>query len=509
MRPRARRGALGVLALGATLPLLAGCFGGAPAAPADESVGSIEDVKTATMLFEGQGTFIEPWTLDPAEVAWVGTGWFISPDGYAVTNNHVVTGAGTLKVSIGGEGTTYPAQVVSASECYDLAVVKVDVDEPVPYLAWFDGEITEGLEIYSAGYPLALGAQYTLTKGIVSQADTAMATPWADIAHAIQHDARIRGGNSGGPLVNPEGKVLGVNYAGNDSTDENIAISRADAQETVEQLKNGETVLSLGLNAQANPPREDGSPDGIWVASVKPGSPADKAGIKPGDVIDRLNGVTMSDDGTLKSYCDVLRTNGTDATMTVEVYRPATQETLEGQINGTPLEVVSGGGGNGGNGGGGQAVGAFVDISNDEGNMTMTVPDTWDDVNGTSTTEGWFMLEASPDLEAYGGTFDVPGVSMTAVPGEQDPASVLASYNQQLQQMCSPSEENVEYADGFYTGLYSYYTNCGGGSTEFAVITANSDSGGGFVILTIQMVSEFDKTEVLDQVLGSFYAEVA
>lgn len=501
--PHIRRAVLGAIALTASLPALTGCFpfsfGG------DSSVDSIEGVKLATVLFEGQGTFIDPGTLDPAESAWVGTGWFLTSDGYAVTNNHVVTGAGTLKVSIGGEGTAIPARVIGASECYDLAVVKVEVPEPVAYLSWFDGTITEGLEIYSAGYPLALGADYTLTKGIVSQADTPMATPWADVAHAIQHDARIRGGNSGGPLVNPSGKVIGVNYAGNDETDENIAIGREDARATVERLKAGENVLSLGLNAQANPPREDGSPDGLWVSSVKPGSPADLAGIKPGDIVDRLNGVTLSDDGTLRSYCDVLRTNGTDATMTLEVYRPSTDELLEGQVNGSPLTVV-------GNAGGGTQVppttGAFVEIRNDEGNMTVNVPDTWTDVSGARGADGEYMLEASPDLDAYASGFDVPGLSMSGYPGEEDAMAVLESFNTEVVAFCSAREKNQDYADGYYTGYYSYFTDCAGTDTDVVVLTVNSDTGKGFIILVVQMVDDFDKGEVLDSILGSFYAEI-
>ena len=495
-----RQTILGAAAAVAVLPLLAGCVGGAPA---DDSVNSIEGVKAATVLFEGQGTFIEPWTVDPAESAWVGTGWFMSPDGYVVTNNHVVTGAGTLRVSIGGDGEPLPARVVAASECFDLAVVKVDVSEPVPHLAWFDGTITEGIEAYSAGYPLALGAEYTLTKGIVSQADTSIATPWADVEHAIQHDARIRGGNSGGPLVNESGKVLGVNYAGNDQTDENIAISREDALPTVAKLLAGENVLSLGLNLQANPPLEDGTPDGLWVASVKPGGPADLAGIKPGDVIDRLGGVTMSEDGTLRSYCDVLRTNGTDATMTVEVYRPSTDEVLEGQINGSPIVVVRGGNGTGQT----PAAGSFVEILNDEGNMTMRVPDTWSQVDG-SPIDGGFRLEASPNLAAYASGFDVPGATMYGYTGTGDARDALSRWDSEVSSLCTADQLDQPYADGAFTGFYSYFSACAGTNTEVAVLVVNADSGSGFIELVIQMVDDFDKGEVLDNILASFNANL-
>ena len=158
-----------------------------------------------------------------------GSGFFIDPSGLAITNNHVVTGAAYLKVWIGGEqDRTYNARVLGASECSDLALIKVeDVDSP-RYLDFFSGQIEPGLEVYAAGYPLG-DPQYTLKKGIVSKAKANGDTDWASIDFVIEHDAATLPGNSGGPLVTKDGQVVGVNYA-SDQAGERFSVSEEEVQ---------------------------------------------------------------------------------------------------------------------------------------------------------------------------------------------------------------------------------------------------------------------------------------
>lgn len=492
-RPRRR---LLIGAAVATVALLAGC------ADSDTpAVGDVQDVKGATMRFEGQGTFLEPLTSEPSEYAWIGTGWFIDADGTAVTNNHVVAGAGTLQVAIGGDSADmHPATVVAASECYDLAVVKVDVPDAVPFLSWFEGDIVEGAEVYSAGYPGALGEDYTLTKGIVSQADTEVNTAFADVTHAIEHDARIRGGNSGGPLVDPTGAVYGVNYAGDDVSDANAAIGRDDAEGVVEKLMTGEDVLSLGLNIRALQPDEDGLPWGIWVQSVRPGSLADKAGLQAGDVLITLNGVTMGIDGMVAGYCDVLRTAGLDATMDIEVYRTATGEELEGQINGRELEVVAG------SGGGVEepvtSTGSYVDVQSDDGRFGVRVPSTWSDLVSAPLDGGGSQFSASVDAAAFGGDFSVSGISMLGYPGTQDAAAGIGAFAGQLDGACTPVDQSQDYADGAFTGVFSTWTGCG--SAETIVISANKDDGSAYVLLYIVLNGAEISDDTVSNIVSTF-----
>lgn len=486
------------LLLGATalvaLPLLTACGESGPAAVSD-----VQDVKGATMRFEGQGTFLEPLTSTPSEYAWVGTGWFISSDGLAVTNNHVVSGAGTLSVAIGGDNDDiHPAKVLGTSECYDLAVVQVDVGDPVPYLAWFDGDIVEGAEVYSAGYPAALGDDYTLTKGIVSQADTEINTSFADVLHAIEHDARIRGGNSGGPLVDPNGAVYGVNYAGNDVDDSNAAIGRDDAEGVVAKLITGEDVLSLGLNIRGLAPDEQtGAPYGIWIQAVQPGSPADKAGLIAGDVLVSFNGVTMGQNGAVDGYCDVLRTSGLDATFDVEVYRTTTGETLEGQINGRELEVVSGGGEQPT-----PTTGEYVDVQSDDGRISVRVPSSWSDLASAPTDGGGTQFAASTNVATLGSDFSVSGLLMVAYPGAQDVPGGLGAPSGHLDATCTPVDVAQDYADGAFTGQFSTWSGCD--SAEAIVISANKDDGSAYVLLYIVLNGAEISDDTVSNIISTF-----
>ena len=127
-------------------------------------------LQSAVIQIQAQGTFVEPGTLEASETAGRGSGFLIDPSGIAVTNNHVVVGAGTLKVWLGGDtGKQFNAKVLGASECLDLAVIQLDKGS-YPFLGWYEGEIKTALDVYSAGFPLG-DPNFTLTKGIVSKAD--------------------------------------------------------------------------------------------------------------------------------------------------------------------------------------------------------------------------------------------------------------------------------------------------------------------------------------------------
>src|SRR3990172_10750112 len=209
-------------------------------------VSSIEDVKKAAIKIEAQGTFTDTQMGTVYNAAGRGSGFIIDPSGIAVTNNHVVTGAALLKVWVGGESEPRNARVLGVSECWDLAVVDLEGDG-YPYVEWYQGEINPGLEVYAAGFPLG-DPEYTLTKGIISKANADGETSWASVDGVLEHDARIRGGNSGGPLVTEDGKVIGINYAGVDVTDQNFAINGEDAAGVVSALREGKDFESIGIN---------------------------------------------------------------------------------------------------------------------------------------------------------------------------------------------------------------------------------------------------------------------
>ena len=190
------------------------------------------------------------------------------------------------------------------------------------------------MDVYAAGFPLG-DPEYTLTRGIVSKARTSGETSWASVDDVIEHDATINPGNSGGPLLTSDGKIVAINYAGSDSTNQYFAIAQAQALPVVEQLRQGSDFLSIGVNGTAVNDGE--SLSGIWVSSVKSGSPADKAGVESGDIITGLENLVLATDGTMSDYCDILRTHNAGDTLAIEVLRFNTEEVLEGQLNGDPL----------------------------------------------------------------------------------------------------------------------------------------------------------------------------
>ncbi len=275
----------------------------APAPQSSGAVSTLEDVQSAVIQIEAEGTFVDPQVGLVVNGAGRGSGFIIDPSGIAVTNNHVVTGSALLKVWVGGQSKTYNAKVLGASECSDLAVIKISGSD-FPYLDWYNGSPKVGLDVYAAGFPLG-EPEFTLTRGVVSKASANGKTSWASVENVLMHDATINPGNSGGPLVNADGQVVGINYASN-SANQYFAIARAEAQSVLDDLRSGKDVTSIGVNGQAVQ-SDDGSISGIWVSSVKSGSPADKAGVKPGDIITQMEGLVLGTDGTMADYCDILR----------------------------------------------------------------------------------------------------------------------------------------------------------------------------------------------------------
>ncbi|PZQ92127.1 MAG: serine protease [Leifsonia xyli] len=485
----------------ASAAALSGCSllpGGGPTTKAVD----FDDVQSATVYLKGQGTFIDPGTTSSSEVAWIGSGFIVSPDGLAMTNNHVVVGAGTLSGYLGGDpNKEVTVKVVGASECLDLAVVQLE-GAKFPYLGWRQGEIKTGLDVYSAGYPFGAAEQFTLTRGIVSKNDFSFDTQWASLDDVIEHDARIRGGNSGGPLVDPDGAVVGVNYAGNDSLDYNYAIHRDVAQKAFAALSKGERVSSIGINAKAWQ-SDDGSLAGVWVQSVEAGGPADAAGVEPGDLIYKLGGVSVGTDGTLASYCKVLDTQGVDATIDVDVYRPAQDATLSGQVNGKELAVTATGVFGASGGGSTSNSGGFSTVSDDSGTVSMSVPSEWSDVDGASVTGGdgrtWYSAAASSDLSGFQSSFTTSGAQLLATDASLTAEDALAMFD--FSSQCSVTTASGAYDDGYYAGVYNEF-DCAG---SYELVLATQDSGGtGTLVLIAQLNSDYEKETVLKQLINTF-----
>lgn len=473
----------------------------------------IADVEQSVVRIMAQGTFVDPEVGEQRNSAGVGSGAIVSDDGIVVTNNHVVTGAALLQVMVPGQDEPVNAKILGVSECSDLAVIQLEGSGYTP-LSYFDGEVTTGLEVYAAGYPASDAStidevDYTLTRGIISATTASGETNWASVDAVLEHDARIRGGNSGGPLVDTEGRIVGVNYAGNDSSDQNYAISAADARPIIDELAAGNNVESIGVNGEAVLDEEAGI-NGIWVASVESGSPADTAGILPGDIITRLEGLDLALDGTMSDYCDIIRTQGSDATMSLEVLRFSTEEVYEGQLNGEPLalsfsfaqtfedEIVTE------DPAAATTYTEYVNISDDSGSISTDVPVEWLDIDGAPNPDFGPSLYAAPELEAFSTTFGTPGVIIEATSARSLPDINATLDEVNFAESCT-YDGRSPYADALYAGSIDTWSNCGGiGAIVLVVVVVPAD-GSYLARVLIQAVEERD-LEAADQIFNTFVA---
>ncbi len=480
--------------------------------PLSNVVSNLEELRSAVIQIEAQGSFVDPQVGLLANVAGRGSGFIIDESGLAVTNNHVVTGAALLRVWVGGESEPRNARVVAVSECSDLAVIDLE-GEGYHYLEWYDGPINTGLEVYAAGYPLG-EPEFTLTRGIVAKERAAGESDSSSVDAVLQHDADINPGSSGGPLVTADAKIVAVNYRGSSEMNYYLAIARDEALKILDQLEQGQDVTSMGINGSAV---SDGQGlTGIWVSSVESGSPADKAGIKGGDIITNIEGLDMAADGTMADYCDILRSHGPEDTLSVQVLRFDTQEVLEGQVNGEPLAVAFSFADELGEQVGGDfgAEGAasyteYVEVGDDTGSLVMEVPSDWTDVDGSSmfSDDGSFLaaaIQASSSLDDFWTTYGTPGVAFYAseiLAQDNDAASLLDALAEEYE--CT-YDGRYDYDDGVYVGLYDLYVDCGNSGSAIVELAALPSHEEYIVYLVIQAVSDAD-FEALGHILDTFY----
>ena len=480
-------------------------------APASGAVASLDGVQKAVIQVESQGTFVNPDFTVSYNTAGRGSGFIIDQSGLAITNNHVVTGAALLKVWIGGDTSkTYNAKVLGVSECSDLAVIDID-GEGFPYLEWHEGPINVGLDVYAAGFPLG-EPEFTLTRGIVSKEKAGGETSWASVDYVIEHDATINPGNSGGPLLDDQGKAVGINYRGRE-TGQYFAIGRDLATRVVNELKEGKDLETFGVNGEAF--AGDGF-SGIWVYSVESGSPADKTGLTGGDIITTLENLVLATDGTMADYCDILRSHNPGDTLNVEVLRYATQEVLTGQINGRELETAV----TFGNTIDPDVVGSvedtgsysgYVTVSDDYGAIQMDIPAEWTDYNGVYWEDSGETIgsgiSAAADLQAWKDTWTESGVFF----GASDDLAKLGGYVNLLdverdyfRQYCKLNGR-YDYEDAFYRGKYDVFENCGNSGNVYVVLTAvPNDNSQAFLILVEMQLAKAADWDALDRILATF-----
>jgi serine protease Do len=246
-----------------------------------------------------------PAPAQPQAVEAKGSGFIINSNGTIVTNNHVVKDAQNVSVTL-SDGTSYPAKVIGTDPKTDLAVLKINAGRPLPYVELGQSnDVEPGEWVVAMGNPFGLGG--TVTAGIVSALGRNIGDGPYD--RFIQIDAPINEGNSGGPLFDQRGQVIGINTAiltpSGGSVGIGFAIPSDMVQRVVSQLISSGKVTRgyLGVAAQQISPQmaqamglptDDPTDDGALIAAVSGNSPAARAGLKPGDVVTAVNGVKVT-----------------------------------------------------------------------------------------------------------------------------------------------------------------------------------------------------------------------
>lgn len=301
---------------------------------ADKTVHSVVHVKNTT-LSKSYTSFEDLFFGRSQRYEQIGTGSgvIISPDGYIITNNHVIEGAQSIEITT-NNNKTFDAEIVGTDPNTDIALIKIDSEDPLDYSTFGDSNSARiGEWVLAVGNPFNLTS--TVTAGIISAKSRDLSG--RNTQSFIQTDAAVNPGNSGGALVNINGELIGINTAISSQTGNYIGYSFAVpsniARKVVEDImefgnvQNGILgVIGGELNSKNAQDFGVDQTEGFYVTDVQKGTGADRAGIQKGDIIQQIDGVTISKFSDLKGF---LNTKSPDDEVEVKVLRDGTLESLK------------------------------------------------------------------------------------------------------------------------------------------------------------------------------------
>jgi serine protease Do len=398
-----------------------------------------------------------------------GTGIVLTADGYILTNAHVVTGASALSVYTSGSSKERSARIVGISPCDDLAIIKVDDTTGLkPATLGKSSDQHVGEDVAAIGYPLNfdIGTDISISRGIISKLDQTL-QPYESL---IQTDAAVNHGNSGGPLVNTKGQVIGVNTLsfGETAPGINYAISIDQAQQVVPDLQAGHNRLYLGMNLGPNNYSDYfGTDQGLVVEAVASDSPASVAGVQQAFLLTQLAGLPVNN---MADVCKILRSHQDGDALKVQFLNITSteQQLLAGEVvigkntSTTKVAVVdrqpiggaetptSSSGSSGSTGGSGNVKQFSWDFSSDDGD--------WPTGNGENVTAsisgGQYSFTVQPNIYAIYSPQSVPNATDQSI---QSDVNLQAGYAGLAVRFSSDSDNNWTYYDCFiYTdGTYA------------------------------------------------------
>ena len=417
--------------------------GGAPAsfadltqqlAPAVVNISTRQRVKVSTAtnpfagtpfadLFGGGGGQESPGQPQTREAQSLGSGFVVSADGFVVTNNHVITADGqgeveSITVTM-PDGTEYPAKLIGRDTASDLAVLKINSTKPLPFVRFGDSRTARvGDWVIAIGNPFGLGG--TVTSGIISAVYRATGSGSAYDRY-LQTDASINRGNSGGPMFDMKGNVIGINNAIFSPTGGSVGIGFAIPAEIaapiVEKLKAGQTIERGYLGVRIQPITEDLADSlglahnrGEFVQAVEPEAAGAKAGLRAGDVVVKVDGKEVTRDQTL-SY--LVANTAPGRRIPIELIRDGRRMTLSATVGRRPTEE--------------ELAQQTFDQDQDQQDDAFNRPQSQQQQQGTSvseTTLGLALLPMSPQIaRQLGVREDTRGVVVNSVDASSDAAA--------------------------------------------------------------------------------------
>lgn len=240
----------------------------------------------------------------------IGSGFIINEDGLVVTNNHVIQGASEVKVIL-SDGKEVDAKVINSDAELDLAVLDIIEHMEMPGIAKLgdSSKLVAGEDVIAIGNPLGKEFSKTVTKGIVSSPKRELSVDGSKekLETFIQTDAAINPGNSGGPLINSKGEVIGVNTAkkvGEEIEGIGFSIPINTVKENLDMLSSPKVMIGISgiINITPELGKQENLPEGVYFRGVEDFSPAQKAGLRVGDVIVAYNGKPVKNADQLSEY---------------------------------------------------------------------------------------------------------------------------------------------------------------------------------------------------------------
>jgi len=314
---------------------------------AEKTVDAVVHVKNTALVsapMSLQDLFFGRQQSKRAQVG-TGSGVIISPDGYIITNNHVIAGSESISITL-NDNKIYEAELIGTDEKTDIALLKVDAENELPFITFGDSDAAQiGEWVLAVGNPFNLTS--TVTAGIISA--KARDLSGRNSQSFIQTDAAVNPGNSGGALVNSNGELVGINTAITSQTGSYIGYSFAVpsniARKVIEDIiefgnvQNGILGVSL-LNKNSREAMENGLNEinGVYVADVTAQSGAEKAGIKTGDIIKKVDNIEISKFSDLSGY---LKTKRPNDVVNVEIIRNDEIKTLPVALSKTDILTVN------------------------------------------------------------------------------------------------------------------------------------------------------------------------